>query len=223
MKPFSSSCRCALVLTMLLVVGKSFVQGQFVPVYRQGDPGNGIGGYDLKRPHDRAFAFDYEHSGKLDYVALYRPGTGTMWILKNSGGAFTPVYQQGDPGNGIGGYDLKSPVDSAFAFDYEHSGKLDYVALYRPGTGTMWILKNSGGAFTPVYQQGDPGNGIGGYDLKSPVDSAFAFDYEHSGKLDYISLYRPGTGTMWILKTLAGRLRRSISKVILETGSAGTT
>jgi Common central domain of tyrosinase/Polyphenol oxidase middle domain len=128
--------------------------------------------------------------------------------FENSGGAFTPVYQQGDPGNGIGGYDLKSSADRAFAFDYEHSGKLDYISLYRPGTGTMWILKNSGGAFTPVYQQGDPGNGIGGYDLKSSADRAFAFDYEHSGKLDYISLYRPGTGTIWILQN--NYVRRNI-------------
>jgi hypothetical protein len=61
---------------------------------------------------------DYDSSGKLDHLALYRPGTGTIWILKNTGGAFAPVYHQGDPGNGIGGYDLKSPADRAFAFDY---------------------------------------------------------------------------------------------------------
>jgi hypothetical protein len=176
----------------------------FTPVYHQGDPGNGIGGYDLKSGADRAFAFDYDHSGKMDHIALYRPGTGTMWILKNNGGTFTPVYHQGDPGNGIGGYDLKSGADRAFAFDYGHSGKMDHIALYRPGTGTMWILKNSGGTFTPVYHQGDPGNGIGGYDLKSAADRAFAFDYDHSGKMDHIALYRPGTGTMWILKNNGG-------------------
>jgi hypothetical protein len=173
-------------------------------VYAQGDPGQGIGGYDLKSPADRAFAFDYDGSGKLDHLALYRPATGTMWILKNSGGNFSPVYQQGDPGNGIGGYDLKSPADQAFAFDYDGSGKLDHLALYRPGTGTMWILKNSGGNFSPVYHQGDPGNGIGGYDLKSPADRVFAFDYDQSGKLDHLALYRPATGTIWILKNSGG-------------------
>ncbi|MBK8256230.1 MAG: S8 family serine peptidase [Polyangiaceae bacterium] len=178
--------------------------GAFSPVYAQGDPGNGIGGYDLKSPADRAFAFDYDHSGKLDHIVLYRPATGTMWILKNNGGAFSPVYAQGDPGNGIGGYDLRSPADRAFAFDYDHSGKLDHIVLYRPATGTMWILKNNGGAFSPVYAQGDPGNGIGGYDLRSPADLAFAFDYDHSGKLDHIALYRPGTGTMWILRNSGG-------------------
>ena len=119
----------------------SFVTKQFAPVYAQGDPGSGIGGYDLRSLADRAFAFDYDGTGKLDHLALYRPGTGTMWILKNTAGAFTPVYAQGDPGSGIGGYDLRSLADQAFAFDYDSTGKLDHLALYRPGTGTMWILK----------------------------------------------------------------------------------
>ena len=169
---------------------------QFAPVYQ----GGGIGGYDLRSPNDRAFAFDYDSSGKLDHLALYRPGTGTIWILRNQNGNFIPVYQQGDPGIGIGGYDLKSTADLAFAFDYDKSGKLDHLVLYRPGTGTIWILKNSNGQFTPVYQQGDPGAGIGFYDLRSPADLVYAFDYNKTGNQDHLALYRPGTGTMWILK-----------------------
>jgi hypothetical protein len=180
------------------------VDGLFSPVYQQGDPGSGIGGYDLKSPADRVFAFDYDGSGKQDHLALYRPGTGTMWILKNTRGTFAPVYRQGDPGDGIGGYDLRSGADMAFAFDYNSSGKQDHLALYRPGTGTVWILKNTKGKFTPVYRQGDPGSGIGGYDLKSPADRVFAFDYDRSGKQDHLALYRPGTGTMWILKNTEG-------------------
>jgi hypothetical protein len=146
------------------------------------------------------FAFDYDSSGKMDHMALYRPGTGTIWILKNTGGAFTPVYAQGDPGSGIGGYDLRSPADRAFAFDFDGSGKMDHLALYRPATGTIWILKNTGGNFSAVYNQGDPGRGIGGYDLKSPSDLALSFDYDSTGRQDHLALYRPGTGTIWILK-----------------------
>jgi subtilisin family serine protease len=179
--------------------------GQFAPVYRQGDPGQGIGGYDLRSPRDEAFAFDYDSSGRMDHLALYRPGTGTFWILRKSpSGVFAPVYQQGDPGNGIGGYDLRSPADRAFAFDYNSSGRMDHIVLYRPGTGTIWILrKGATGDFNPVYNQGDPGNGIGGYDLRSPADQALAFDYDSSGKMDHLVLYRPGTGTIWILKKSA--------------------
>jgi peroxiredoxin len=178
--------------------------GPYTPVYAQGDPGIGIGGYDLQSPKDRVFAFDYGGTGKVDHLALYRPGTGTFWILKNDAGTFSPVYAQGDPGLGIGGYDLQSDADRAFAFDHDSSGRLDHIVLYRPGTGTIWILKRTGSTFTPVYAQGDPGGGIGGYDLLSPNDRAFAFDYDGSGKLDHLVLYRPGTGTIWILKHAAG-------------------
>jgi hypothetical protein len=173
-------------------------------VYQQGAPGNGIGGYDLADAADRVLAFDYTSSGKLDHLVLYRPGTGIIWILTNNVGAFTAVPPQGAPGNGIGGYDLADPADRAFAFDYNGSGKLDHLVLYRPGTGTLWILRNNGGTFAPVYQQGAPGNGIGGYDLADPADRAFPFDYSGSGKPDHLVLYRPGTGTIWILRNNGG-------------------
>ncbi|KAH8647928.1 hypothetical protein BX600DRAFT_389652 [Xylariales sp. PMI_506] len=177
---------------------------KFTPVYSQGEPGSGIGGYDLKSANDLAFPFDYDSSGKLDHIVLYRPGTGTCWILKNEAGKFSAVYHQGDPGSGIGGYDLKSTADRLFAFDYDHSGKLDHLVCYRPGRGTCWILKRMGATFTAVFNQGDPGNGIGGYDLKSTDDQMFALDYDHSGKLDHLCLYRPGRGTFWILKNSGG-------------------
>ena len=171
----------------------------FTPIYSQGSPGSGIGCYDLKVVTDRAFEFDYLHSGTADHLVLYRPGTGTIWILRNDNGDFSPVYREGSPGAGIGGYDLKSLGDRVFAFDYEHSGKLDYLVLYRPESGTIWILRNNNGDFSPVYQQGAPGDGIGGYDLRSLDDKIFAFDYEHTGKLDHLVLYRPGSGRIFII------------------------
>ena len=156
--------------------------------------GSGIGGYDMRDFRDRAFEFDYSHSGTPDHIALYRPGTGTLWIIKNEDDTFQPVYQEGCPGRGIGGYDLASPYDRVFAFDYEHSGKLDHLVLYRPGTGTLWILQNESGKFTPVFKEGCPGEGIGGFDLMSHLDRIFAFDFEHSGMLDHLVLYRRGAG-----------------------------
>ena len=173
--------------------------GAFTPVYQMGAPGTGIGGYDLADPANRVVAFDYEHSGRLDHLVLYRPGQGTIWILANHGGAFMPVYQMGAPGTGIGGYDLADPANRVLAFDYEHSGRLDHLVLYRPGQGTIWILANHGGAFTPVYQMGAPGTGIGGYDLADPANRVLAFDYQSKGRLDHLVLYRPGQGMIWIL------------------------
>jgi hypothetical protein len=104
--------------------------------------------------------------------------------------------------NGIGGYDLRSPIDQAFSFDYDSSGKLDHIVLTRPGRGAAFIVKRRGGLFEPVYAQGDGGGGIGGYDLKSTDDQAFAFDYESSGKLDHIALMRPGKGVFYIVDPL---------------------
>jgi len=170
-------------------------------VYKQGDPGNGIGGYDLLSTADSAFAFDYDGSGKMDYVTLFRPGKGSISILQHDGNNFVPVYHEGDSGNGIGGFDLLSPVDSAFAFDYDSVGRQDHLVLYRPGTGMFWIIKNINSTFTPVYGQNKPGLGIAGYNVKSPRDLGYAFDYAQSGKLDHIVLYQPGTGAFYIIQS----------------------
>jgi len=177
------------------------IGGTFSPVYAQGDPGSGIGGYNLADSSDQAFAFDYNGSGKLDHLVLYRPGQGTVWILKNSAGQFSPVYQSG---TGIGGYDLRSTNDRALAFDYDGSGKLDHLVFYRPGSGACCILKNSAGQFSGVYWQGDQGSGIGGYNLRSTADRAFALSYDYTGYLKYLVFYRPGTGTIWILQHSLG-------------------
>jgi len=45
------------------------------------------------------------------------------------------------------------------------------------GKGAIFILKNNAGTFTPVYQQADPGSGIGGYDLSSAYDRASSLGY----------------------------------------------
>jgi hypothetical protein len=159
---------------------------------------NGIGGYDLKSPADLAFAFDYQSTGHLDHIVLYRPGTGTIFIEEKENGAYVPVFMSF---NGIGGYDLALPSDRIIAFDYNGSGHADHLLCYRPGTGTVWILANINGQFFPVYLSF---NGIGGYDVRSPADRIISFDYDGSGRYDHLVLYRPGTGTVFIVKNTAG-------------------
>ena len=191
--------------------------GLFSPVFKQGAGGSGIGGYDLKSNADRGFAFDYDHSGKLDHLVFYRPGSGTCFILKNDNGKFSPVYPQGAGGAGIGGFDLRNIADRGFAFDYNHSGKLDHLVFYRPGSGACFILKNDNGKFSPVYQQGAGGTGIGGFDLKDAADQGFAFDYNKSGKLDHLVFYRPGAGACFILKNDNGKF-----SPVYQQGAGGT-
>jgi hypothetical protein len=191
-------------------------RGNFGPVDQQPAYATGIGGYDLKSSADRIISFDYEHSGKLDHLVLYRPGTGIISIVRNNNGDFGPVDKHPSFGTGIGGYDLKSPDDRIITFDYEHSWKLDYLVLYRPGTGTISIVRNNNGDFSPVDPHPLHWTGIGGYDLRSPADRIFAFDYEHNGKLDHLVLYRPGAGTIVILKQDNGQF-----KSVYQTLSSG--
>jgi DNA-binding winged helix-turn-helix (wHTH) protein len=185
--------------------------GIFTPVYERstGNPGAATRG----APADQVFAFDYDHSGKLDHLVLYHPGAGTVEIFTNTGGTLAPVCGQSARPGRTCVYDLKRPDSQALAFDYDHSGKLDHLVFHRPGTGTIAILKNLEGAFVPVYE----GQGIGGYDLKSPADRALAFDYDHSGRPDHLLFYRPGAGLASILKNTGG----TFSPVYESHGIAG--
>jgi hypothetical protein len=161
----------------------------------------GIGGYDLLSAADRIVPFDYDHSGKLDHLLLYRPGSRTAWVLRHgTGTAFTAVYHTGTAG--IGEYDLADPADRLLAFDYDHSGKPDHLVVYRPGAGIVHIVKHGAGdSFISIVKSA---GGIGGYDLLGAADRILAFDYDHSGKLDHLLLYRPGSRIAWVLEHGAG-------------------
>ncbi|KAJ6629656.1 hypothetical protein B0H10DRAFT_2184266 [Mycena sp. CBHHK59/15] len=84
------------------------------------------------------------------FLGLFRPFSGLFGLVQAHKGS---VKSEGEPGIGIGGYDLKSTADCVFALDYNHVGKLDHLALYCPATGTIWILRNNNGNFEPVYHQ----------------------------------------------------------------------
>ncbi|HEU4770221.1 MAG TPA: hypothetical protein VFS77_22835 [Pyrinomonadaceae bacterium] len=183
--------------------------GNFTVAYNSGL--NGIGGYNLTSTSDRAFAFDYEGSGKADDLALYRPGAGIFWIIQNqhSNPASFKLPYPTPPAEGIGGYDLLSPLDQVFAFDYESNGNLDDLVLFRAGQGTVWVLQNDHAAapappsFTRAFQQtGNPPytTGIGDFDLFSTNDLGFAFDFSGVGHMDYLCFYRPGTGAISFLE-----------------------
>ena len=61
----------------------------------------------------------------------------------------TPVYQQIN-GSGLGGWDFKDLNDHIVAFDYDHTGKMDYLFVWRGQKGICSIIKNTNGVFTPV-------------------------------------------------------------------------
>jgi hypothetical protein len=123
--------------------------------------GGGIGGYDLRSSADQLILASTPGSSN-GYALLYRPGAGIAWTEQctaGTGGILTgcaPVYQSGynfstGLGAGIAGYDLFSGSDRIFTLDYSDSGALDHLVVYRPGTGIVWILQNSGSSFSAVY------------------------------------------------------------------------
>jgi len=60
--------------------------------------GLGPGQYNLAHKGDKAFAFDYTSSGRLDHLVLYRPGMKTCWIARRKKSAdgkliIPPVFE----------------------------------------------------------------------------------------------------------------------------------
>jgi Trypsin len=165
----------------------------FTPVFRSS---TGISVYDLASTADRIVPFDYDHTGKLDHLLLYRPGSRAVVILGHGdGNTFTPVLRSL---TGIGGYDLASAADRVVPFDYDHTGRADHLLLYRPGSRTASVLEHGADGFTQVYASTTAG--IGGYDLADARDQVTAFDYELSGRPDHLVLYRPGARAVTILR-----------------------
>lgn len=176
---------------------------------------SGIAGYDLADSRDIAFALDYDHSGKRDHIVLYRPGTGTLFIIRNSPfDHFTTVFSSS---TGVARFDLRHNADRGFAFDFDHSGKMDHMVFYRPGYGAISIARNNNnGSFSPVY---GPTTTIGGFDLRSPNDHLIAFDFDRSGRMDYLLGYRAGSGIVTIIKHTPANTFQSV--FVSTTGIAG--
>ena len=173
--------------------------GMFVTTPFLAAQGAGISNFDLKSTADLSFAFDYNSSGSADHMVFYRPGTGVIFIVANTNGQFSTVFQST---TGIGTFDLMSPTDRLFAFDYNGSGYADHLVAYRPGTGIIYILGNAGGGFFNTVFSST--TGIADYDLKSTADVLMAFDFDGSGLSDHIVAYRPGAGIIHILNNVSG-------------------
>ncbi len=165
--------------------------------------GSGIDGFNLNNAADQIIAFDYESTGKLDYLVCYRPGTGLVRIVqKKADGTFAQVYGQ----QGIGGYDLANAADRIIAYDYAGTGHLDHLVCYRPGAGTVYIVQkvsdaDDPAAFKAVYTQ----SGLGGFTVTDAADRIIAYDYVGTGRLDHLLCYRPGHGTVFIVQKVSDK------------------
>lgn len=163
---------------------------------------------------------DFDGDGKTD-VSVYRPETGSWYILNSSNSAFSGI------GFGIS-TDIPAPGD------FDGDGKTD-TAVFRPDEGTWYILTKAGFFSSrsfgttgdipvPADFNGDgktdiavfrPSNGVW-YIANSDSPGTFTFvqfgqsgdkpvqaDYDGDGKAD-IAVWRPSTGAWYVLKSSDG-------------------
>jgi uncharacterized protein YjbI with pentapeptide repeats len=209
----------------IVYIFKSNGDGTFNQRYpTQANPvGTGIGGYNLASSSDQGFAYDYEGTGKLDYLVFFRPTQGAISIIKSNGdGTFSAVYSMIEQGTGIAGCTFADPNTRGFAFDLNGSGKLDHLVFYYPTQNSIYIIQQQpGDTFTTVYSSAvnpntalpgstyiiqhqrqtftavypnaanPAGKGLAGFNFNNQYTQCFAYDCEGSGKQDYLFFYVP--------------------------------
>ncbi|MBE1874200.1 trypsin-like serine protease [Myceligenerans pegani] len=176
---------------------------------------DGIAGYDLARNDDQIVAVDYEGTGKLDHLLIYRPGPEKKyWVVKHrEDGSYERVFHNSNAGIGPvpaqGTVLLGRAHDKVLAFDCHRTGKQDCIVVYRPGE----VDSDSESASYSVFER-DPD---GGYQrihrqklgrLSLTADRMIMLDDEGSATGQHVVFYRPGAGWVtivpWVLDDDAG-------------------
>jgi uncharacterized repeat protein (TIGR03803 family) len=121
--------------------------------------------------------FDFDGSGTGTDYTIWRPSSGTWYVLPTNGGTSIET-QWGKSG------------DIVVPGDYDGDGITDH-AVWRPSDGTWYVILSSTGK-SVSYAWGES------------TDVPVPGDYDGDGKTDY-AMWRPSTGTWWVVYSSTGR------------------
>ncbi|MFG3558438.1 transposase family protein [Micromonospora sp. NPDC047557] len=184
----------------------------------------GIDGFALTSPNDQVIAYDYAHTGKQDALLLYRPGSGLVTIVGHAAGnTFWPHLISS---SGIAGYDLADTRDRIVAFDYAHTGMADHLAVYRPGTGYLDVVRHDpADTYLAIHVSHRGVGSVGWFDLRNAQDRSVPYDFGRTGSADHLLLYRPGgravtIGTRQDIDVVRAMVRTAAQSAILIADSS---